>query len=543
MQQRFVVHGAIRRATKEEVGEDGGVGQFGRGGEFELQAFNAAGDGGADFDVFAVNGAQGEEVDGGVGDVAAGEGDFAAFDVQLLAVEFVHTACDFDGAFGGQRTVRALDDGHAAFEADVYIFVLEVNFVAQEDFDVSFERYGRLDRRQRLFWVFFVEDNDVFGDFDAAAGVGDGDVGFGDVDFAFDFNAAGRVDGDAEVGRDADHHGFGVGNEHVFADEREVKAGRRKVQHAFGVEVAVRGADVAVDVDLSAAVRREAEADIFQFGRVLRDFDEAVFELQLAADYRRFGATAELEDAADVAAHFARFRHEVAVLADVRDVHFDFAGKRLFVQVADEGAAVDAAAVAKVDGEGVFCLAVGEAGAQLRGFDGEVERRLAFDLDVDVAGGEVQVGVAAQLAAVGDGDFAFALQRGVQADVFRDEFAEAFGIQGADAVGEFGLFVAFEVEAEAAVGVGEAEVAQGDLFGGDLQGAALFQAPLHVVAAGFQAVDVAFPGIRRAEAAAGGELQVGVAAAAAQGEAVAVVVAVACELDVFPVLSGCLYAL
>lgn len=146
-------------------------------------------------------------------------------------------------------------------------------------------------------------------------------------------------------------------------------------------------------------------------------------------------------------------------------------------------------------------------------------------------------------AAVGDGDFAFALQRGVQADVFRDEFAEAFGIQGADAVGEFGLFVAFEVEAEAAVGVGEAEVAQGDLFGGDLQGAALFQAPLHVVAAGFQAVDVAFPGIRRAEAAAGGELQVGVAAAGAQGEAVAVVVAIACELDVFPVLSGCLYAL
>ena len=113
-------------------------------------------------------------------------------------------------------------------------------------------------------------------------------------------------------------------------------------------------------------------------------------------------------------------------------------------------------------------LAVGEAGTQLCGFDGEVERWLVFDLDVDAAGGEVQVGVAAVLAAIADGDFAFALERGVQADVFRDEFAEALGVKGRDAVVEFGLFVAFEVEAEAAVCVGKAEVAQGDLFGRDL---------------------------------------------------------------------------
>ena len=66
------------------------------------------------------------------------------------------------------------------FEADVDVFVFEIDFVAEDDFDVGVKRYRRFDRRQRLFFGFFVvEDDDGRRRFlRRPLIVGDGDVGF-----------------------------------------------------------------------------------------------------------------------------------------------------------------------------------------------------------------------------------------------------------------------------------------------------------------------------------------------------------------------------
>ena len=305
------------------------------------------------------------------------------------------------------------------------------------------------------------------------------------------------VDADFEVWADGNLHFFAVRNQHVASVQAQVKAGGGEVEGACGVEVAIRGADVAVDVDLSAARGAEFEADVVEFGGVFGDFQAAAFELQAAARDRGADGAAEVEGAVDAAFEFARFGDEVAVFADVGQVEADVAAQVLPAVVADAGVAVDVAVVAHVDGEGALGLFVGEAGGKARGFERQVERRLVFGADGDVAGFELQVGIAPDLATGAAGEVAVAGEGGVERDAGRQVFAEAFRVDFADAVGEFGLFVVFEVEAEAAVLVGEAEVAHGEVFRAELQGGAVLQTQGVVVGGEFEGAEVAAPVVAR----------------------------------------------